>query len=48
MKYMFCGVELDQVDEIPYLGIAITSKLEWNHHASSVAGKATKILGMVA
>ena len=47
MKYMLCGVELDQVDEISYLGITITSKMKWNHHASSVAGKATKMLGMV-
>ena len=47
MKYTFCGVELEQADEIPYLGIIITSKLKWNHHVSLVAGKATQVLGMV-
>ena len=49
MKYMICGVELEQVDEIPYLGIIITSKykLKWNHDASSVAGKAAQVLDMV-
>ena len=47
MKYMFCGVELEQVDEIPYLGIIITRKLKWNQHVSSVAAKATQVLGLV-
>ena len=44
MKYVFCEVELEQVDEIPYLGIIITSNLKWNHHVSSVAGKAMQVL----
>ena len=46
-RYLFCGVELDQVEEISYLGITFTSKLKWNHHVSSVASKATKVLGVM-
>ena len=46
-RYLFCGVELDQVEEMSYLGITFTSKLKWNHHISSVASKATKVLGVM-
>ena len=46
-KYTFCGVELEQVDDITYLGITLTSKLKWDKHVSSVSSKASKVLGVV-
>ena len=27
-KYVFCGVELEQVDSFPYLGVTISNKLK--------------------
>ena len=46
-KFPLCGVELEQVEEITYLGITLTSKLKWDQHASSVSSKASKVLGVV-
>ena len=46
-KYTFCGVELEEVEEITYLGITLTSKLKWDQHVSSVSSKASKVLGVV-
>ena len=46
-KYTLCGVELEQVEEITYLGITLTSKLKWDQHVSSVSRKASKVLGIV-
>ena len=41
MKYTFCGVELEQVENITCLGITLTSKLKWDQH------KASKVLCVV-
>lgn len=46
-KYTFCGVELEQVDNITYLGITLTSKLKWDQHVSTVSSKASQVLGVV-
>ena len=46
-KYTLCGVELEQVEEITYLGITLTSKLKWDQHVSSVSSKPSKVLGVV-
>lgn len=46
-KYTFCGVELEQVDNITYLGITLTSKLKWDQHVSTVSRKASQVLGVV-
>ena len=39
--------ELQQVEDINYLGIALTSKLKWDQHVSTVSSKAFKVLGVV-
>ena len=46
-KYVFCGVELEQVDSFPYLGVSISSKLKWSDHVSMTAAKANKSLGAI-
>ena len=46
-KYTLCGVELEQIEEITYLGITLSSKLKWDQHVSSVSSKASKVLGVV-
>ena len=46
-KYTLCEVELEQVEEITYLGITLTSKLKWDRHVSSVSSKASKVLGVL-
>ena len=46
-KYTLCGVELEQVEEITYLGTTLTSKLKLDQHISSVSSKAFKVLGVV-
>lgn len=40
-------MELEQVEEISYLGITVNSKLKWNTHISSISSNASKVLGMV-
>ena len=46
-KYTFCGVKLEQVEDITYLSIMLTSKLKWDQHVSTVSSKASKVLGVV-
>ena len=46
-KYVFCGVELEQVDSFPYLGVTIRNKLKWTAHFSVTAAKANKSLGII-
>ena len=46
-KYVFCGVELEQADSFPYLGVAISNKLKWSAHISMTAAKANKLLGTI-
>ena len=46
-KYVFCGVDLEQVDSLPYLGVTISNKLKWSAHVSITAAKANKSLGTI-
>ena len=46
-KYVFCGVELEQVDSFPYLGVTISNKLKWSAHVSMTAAKANKSVGTI-
>ena len=46
-KYVFCGVELEQVDSFQYLGVTISNKLKWSAHVSMIAAKANKSLGTI-
>ena len=46
-KIVLCGVELEQVDSFPYLGVTITYKLKWSAHVSMTAAKANKSLGTI-
>ena len=40
-KYVFCGVELEQVDSFPYLGVTISNKLKWSAHVPRQQPKQT-------
>ena len=44
-KYVFCGVELEQVDSFPYLGVSISNKLKWLAYVSMTAAKVKRIIG---
>ena len=46
-KYVFCGVELEQVDSFPYLGVTISNKLKWLAYVSMTAAKANESLGII-
>ena len=46
-KYVFCGVDLEQVDSFPYLGVTISNKLKWSANASMTGAKANKSLGRI-
>ena len=46
-KYVFCGVELEQVNSISYLGVNLNNNLKWSNHISSISGKAHKVLGLI-
>ena len=42
--YNMMGIDLDQTEHSPYLGVEISSNLEWKHHIKSITGKAKKTL----
>ena len=44
---VFCGVELEQVDSSPYLGVIISNKCKWSAHVFQTAAKANKSLGTI-
>ena len=46
-KYVFCGVELEQVYSFQYLGVTISNKFKWSAHVSMTAAKANKSLGTI-
>lgn len=43
-KYAFCELEIEEVEDITYLGITLTSELKWDQQLSIVS---SKVLGMV-
>ena len=42
--YNMMGIDLDQTEHSPYLGVEISSNLEWKHHIKTITGKAKKTL----
>ena len=46
-KYVFCGVELEQVDSFPYLGVSISNKLKWLPYVAMTAAKVNESLGII-
>ena len=45
-KYMFCKSELEYVDSVSYLGITFNKNLKFSEHVSTIADKASKVLGV--
>ena len=41
------GAVLENVDNIKYLGVAITNDLKWNTHISNICTKANRTLGFL-
>lgn len=42
-KYVFCGIELEQVECISYLDVLLNDDLKWSKHVTSVSRKASKV-----
>ena len=42
-----CGVDLEKVDAMKYLGVCISKNLSWSTHVNSVCSKAKRILGLL-
>ena len=42
--YNMMRIDLDKTHHSPYLGVEISSNLEWKHHIKSITGKAKKTL----
>jgi hypothetical protein len=45
--YSMMGVELEHAEHHPYLGVELSSGLEWKHHTKSVTGKAHRTLNFL-
>ena len=45
--YTLNGKPLDHVDSAKYLGVMVTSNLNWNQHVSTITAKTNKTLGFV-
>ena len=46
-SYTLEGIDLENVENIKYLGVTITSDLRWNTHVSNVCTKANRTLGFL-
>ena len=46
-QYAIGGIPLRSVSHHPYLGIELTSNLDWGHHITNVVGKANQSLGFI-
>ena len=46
-SYTIKGVQLQQVDHHPYLGVELTSDLTWKTHISNITSKANRILNLL-
>ena len=46
-SYTIKGVQLQQIDHHPYLGVELTSDLTWKTHISNITSKANKILNLL-
>ena len=45
--YSFCGVKLEQVESMSYLGVTFNDDLKWSNHVSTISSKASRVLGMM-
>ena len=45
--YSFCGVKLEQVESMSYLGVIFNDDLKWSNHVSTISSKASRVLGMM-
>ena len=46
-SYTIKGVQIQQVDHHPYLGVELTSDLTWKTHISNITSKANRILNLL-
>ena len=46
-SYTLEGADLENVDNIKYLGVTITNDLKWNTHISNICTKANRTLGFL-
>ena len=46
-SYTLEGAVLENVDNIKYLGVTITTDLKWNTHVSNICSKANRALGFL-
>ena len=46
-SYTLEGTDLENIENIKYLGVTITSDLRWNTHVSNVCTKANRTLGFL-
>jgi len=46
-KYKLMGQTLESVLHYPYLGVELSSKLDWSHHIDNKVNKANQILGFL-
>lgn len=46
-QYTMNGVPLDTVTHHPYLGVELSSNLNWSFHIENIIGKANRFLGFI-
>ena len=46
-QHMMNGVPLDTVSHRPYLGVELSSNLNWSLHIENIIGKANRFLGLI-
>lgn len=46
-KYNINGIQLQEVNHHPYLGVELSSDLTWKHHISNITSKAHRILNLL-
>ena len=47
-QYILDGTVLESIRHHPYLGIELTSNLNWGKHISNIVGKANRTLGTIS
>ena len=45
--YKLCGVILEEVQSIPYLGLTLDKKLKWSNHIQNITTNANRTLGLM-
>ena len=46
-QYTMNGTPLDSVSHHPYLGVVLSSNLNWSFHVENIIGKANRFLGFI-